>query len=485
MTMTEDLQMENGTGGVTITPQPFNDDDVLRAHFRLEAATEGGESAQKLFLRTYKLINNHARIWHAMPEEEWPLLATIFPNSIIMRPIHVNPHALRYLTPKNGRFTTVIYVDDNDKELAEDAEVAASQIDLRLAWGLFDSTNNGLGLNKDLEAVWQGLTRIQDVDVLVISQSPEMHAKEGVVSISTQDVDDLRRAFNRVKTKGRKLIRQTKQSIVHDDLLTRLDPERFQRIVRANPPLVEVRLEGSKQAAARKRVERRSNVQAVREHLGELITEAPQELMILHAEIERVTLAKMIVDFKAKLASKLSERYWQTFFENNKFVLSMAFARPVELAHTQFHAKGSTLTGAGAQIGDFLFRECGQALAIVEIKTPETVLLQGTAYRGQDIFGPNSELSSAVTQVLFQQSELKQRWMVHVNDDPSLRLSKADVVKCVVVAGCLPTDPIKLRSFEVFRNACKDVDIVTFDELLAKLEFLDIQLAPKPEPDLF
>jgi hypothetical protein len=212
------------------------------------------------------------------------------------------------------------------------------------------------------------------------------------------------------------------------------------------------------------------------------VTEAPHELMMLHAEIERVTLAKMIEAFKAKLASSLTESHWQGFFEQNKLVLSMAFARPVELTHTQFHARGSTLTGAGAQIGDFLFKEYGQALAIVEIKTPDTALLQGTAYRGQDVFGPNSELSGAVTQVLYQQSELKQRWMTHANDNPALRQSGADVIKCVIVAGRLPTDPSRLRSFEMFRNACKNVDIVTFDELLAKLEFLGEQLTPKPEP---
>lgn len=466
-------------------PQPFTDHEVLEAHFRLEAAIEGTEPARKLFLRTYRLANAQARTWHATPEEDWPLLATILPNRIIMRPIHVNPHAQRYLAPKSGRFTTVIYVDDAGDELLDDAEATALRIELRLAWGLFAPPSSGLGLNRDLDPVWQGLSRIQHAEVLVISRHPEMHAKDGVVSISTQEVDRLRRAFNRVTTNGRKLIRQTKQGIVHDDVLTRLDPERFRRIVQVNPPLVEVRREGAKQAAARERAERRSKVQAVRKQLGELVTEAPQELMMLHAEIERVTLANMIEAFKAKLANMLTEPHWQTFFEQNKFVLSMAFARPVELTHTQFHAKGSTLTGSGAQIGDFLFKEYGQALAIVEIKTPETALLQGTAYRGQDVFGPNSELSGAVTQVLFQQSELRQRWMTHVNDNPALRLSGADVIKCVVVAGRLPTDPSKLRSFEVFRNACKDVDIVTFDELLAKLEFLEKQLTPKQEPDLF
>lgn len=477
--------MANGTSGVAGVPQPFSDGDVLEAHFRLEAATEGAEAARKLFLRTYTLANAQSRTWHAMPDEDWPLIATILPDRIIMRPIHANPHAKRYLSPKNGRFATVIYVDDYGNELLDDADAAAAHVDLRLAWGLFDPPGNGLGLNKDLDPVWQGLSRIKHAEVLVISRHPEMHAKEGVVSIGTQEVDKLRRAFNRVTTNGRQLIRQTKQGIVHDDLLTRLDPERFRRIVRVNPPLVEVRREGARQSAARERIERRSNVQAVRRQLNELVTEAPHELMMLHDEIERVTLAKMIEAFKAKLASKLTEAHWQTFFEQNKLVLSMAFARPVELTHTQFHAKGSTLTGAGAQIGDFLFKEYGQALAIVEIKTPETALLRAKAYRGQDVFGPDSELSGAVTQVLFQQSELRQRWMTHAHDNPALRLSGVDVIKCVVVAGCTPKESSKLRSFEVFRNACKDVDIVTFDELLAKLEFLEKQLTPKPEPDLF
>lgn len=312
-----------------------------------------------------------------------------------------------------------------------------------------------------------------------------MHTKDGVVSVATQEVDKLRRAFNRATTNGRKLIRQTKQSFVHDDVLTRLDPERFQRIVRANSPLVQVRREGTRQAAVRERAERRSNVKAVREQLYELVTEAPQELMMLHSEIERVTLTKMIEAFRAKLDTKLTESHWQAFFEQNKFVLSMAFARPVELIRTQFHAKGSTLSGAGAQIGDFLFKEYGQALAIVEIKTPETELLRHSAYRGEDVFGPHSELSGAVTQVLFQQNELRQRWFTHKNDNPVLSVSGADVIRCVVVAGRMPSDSKKLRSFEVFRNACKDVEIITFDELLAKLELLEKHLTPKPEPDLF
>ena len=53
-----------------------------------------------------------------------------------------------------------------------------------------------------------------------------------------------------------------------------------------------------------------------------------------------------------------------------------------------------------------------------------------------------------------------------------------EAIKCVVIAGRLPAGEAQRRSFEVFRNACKDVEIVTFDELLDKLRLLLDHLSP-------
>ena len=460
--------------------QVFDNNAVMEPHLLMSPAIEGNKPVRNIYLRTYELVA--ANSWRAKKPDEWPLIATILQDHIVLWPIHVNPHAQRYLSPKNGQFKAVIWVDEDMHVIPNDVDEVPYHLESRLPSRSFDPVESGLGLNKDLAAVWQGLSRIHDADVLIISDDPLLQAKQGAVSISHSELDQLRRDFNRVSKNGRDLIRRTKQRIVHDNILTRLDPERFQRIVEVSPPLVEVRREGSRQAEHRERAERRSKVQSVRKQLDVLATEEPQELMKLHAEIELVTLSKMIEVLRDKLdKNNLPEAHWQSFFERNKLVLSMAFARPVQLLQPQFHAKGSTLTRTGAQIGDFLMREAGQALAIVEIKTPTTTLLQGIAYRGKEVFGPSSELSGAVTQVLFQQSELRQRWMTHVHDTDSLKSSNADAIKCVVIAGLLPADPVKLRSFEVFRNACKDVDVITFDELLLKLEFLMKALTPEPE----
>ncbi len=468
-------------------PEQFSDSDVLEAAFAaLPRTSEDGANVWvDLFLQTYELVDERTRTWRVRPAQEWPCIATIKRDSIVMYPVHANPHTQRYLRPKHGQFTRIVYVDSAAAEVPADAEAALSSLAERLNQDLFDPPSSGLGFNRDLDSVWQQLLRMGNTELFVVARHTGVRFIEGASYVGETELRKLLREFKRVTRNGRQLIRQTKHSIVHDEVLTKLNPERFQRIVQVDRPLVEVRREGPRQAEARLRSERRANVRNVRSQVSQLVQEAPRELMELHAEIERVTVEKMIEAFQVKLDAKLSESHWQTFFEQNKFVLSMAFARPVELATTQFHARGSSLDGTGSQIGDFLFKELGQALAIVEIKTPETPLLQASPYRGKEVFGPHAELSGAVTQVLFQQSELRQRWHTHARDYPALRSSDADVVKCVVIAGKRLDDPIKMRSLEVFRNACKDVDVITFDELLEKLRYLQLQLTPQPDPPPF
>jgi hypothetical protein len=467
-----------------VSKQAYSDSEVVNAVFRIEHTKDNGQSALDLFLQTFELVDLNQRIWHAHPEKEWPLLATITPTRIIMRPIHANPHRVRYLNQKNGRFGVVIYEDGHENGLPDEAAEAARSIAERLPYGLFDPPEAGLGLPKDLDAVWQTLSRVQGSEILVISRKRVTALTEDVICIREDELDKLRRKFNRTKTAGRKLVRQTKQRVVHDDVLTKLDPENFRRVIQVNQPLIEVRHETA--AEAKRRIQgdgwETETVREIVKRLPNLAKQAPGDLMMLHAEIERATLAKVIERYDELLGKTTQERHWQTFFEQNKLVLSMVFARPVKLLHTQFHAKPSTITGAGAQIGDFLFGELGQALAVVEIKKPGTELVQGKAYRGEEVFGPSAELSGAMTQVLYQQSELRQRWTQHTSDTEGLRPWKPDVIKCVVIAGSTPTEPAKRRSFEVFRNSCKDVEVVTFDELFNKLKLLHKYLSPLEQP---
>lgn len=224
---------------------------------------------------------------------------------------------------------------------------------------------------------------------------------------------------------------------------------------------------------------RRRAVVTVREELPELAAEQPLTLLALHADIERVSLQQMIDSYRDMLAEQLSENAWQKFFDQNIFILTMLFCGPVQLISGQFHAQPSGIKGTGAQIGDYLFRGVGQVLAIVEIKKPSTPLVQKREYRsGGGVHAPDSELSGAVSQVLYQRHSLQTAWGVH-RDDEALAGSRPDNTRCVVIAGILPAELKLLRSFETFRCSHKDVEILTFDELLRKLELLLMHLTPE------
>jgi len=69
-------------------------------------------------------------------------------------------------------------------------------------------------------------------------------------------------------------------------------------------------------------------------------------------------------------------------------------------------------------------------------------------------------------------------WHRHRSEETSLSDSRSDVIRCVVVAGRDPHEAAHRRSFDIFRNACKDVDVLTFDELLGKLRLLRQHLSP-------
>lgn len=222
---------------------------------------------------------------------------------------------------------------------------------------------------------------------------------------------------------------------------------------------------------------RRRAVVKVREDLPALAVEHPLTLMALHADIERVSLQQMIDSYRDMLAQELSENIWQKFFDQNIFILTMLFCGPVHLVSGQFHAQPSGIRGTGAQIGDYLFRGAGQVLSIVEIKRPSTALVQKREYRrGGGVHAPDSELSGAVSQVLYQRHSLQTAWGIH-RDDEALADSRPDNTRCVVIAGTLPVESKLLRSFETFRYSYKDVEIITFDELLRKLELFLTHLA--------
>lgn len=95
----------------------------------------------------------------------------------------------------------------------------------------------------------------------------------------------------------------------------------------------------------------------------------------------------------------------------------------------------------------------------------------GRPYRAES-YSVSEELSGAVNQVLsYCQSLLNEFNALYVNSGASI---EAFSPRCVVVIGNTNqlSDRTKTSSFENFRSSLNGITILTFDELLAKLDDL-------------
>ena len=184
-----------------------------------------------------------------------------------------------------------------------------------------------------------------------------------------------------------------------------------------------------------------------------------------------MTLDALIERFEGMLGKKLDEGKWQAFFNANPFILNMAFGYPVIKVRDQASVGGRKLSGDGEKITDFLVKNSlTNNTAVFEIKTPQTQVLHKRPYR-DGVYTPSADLSGSSNQALDQKYQfLKQ--VAQIKENSRLYDIESYAVHCCLVVGTTPEGEDQQKSFELFRRNSKDVEIVTFDELLEKLRQL-------------
>jgi hypothetical protein len=209
---------------------------------------------------------------------------------------------------------------------------------------------------------------------------------------------------------------------------------------------------------------------------GDQKIESKEVILATKEKIEKRFMEDAIKEFKKILALKSDsgklEEKWQLFFKENSWIISNLFSLPVLLFADKAYVGGKEIFNISGKITDFLFKNSlTDNLAIIELKTHKTQLLAKNPYRGKDVYSLSEELSGSVNQVLDQKQNL-------LNDFHTLR-SKAGQTdwfesfnsRCLVIVGCIKDlPPNGKRSFEIFRNNLYGVEIITFDEVLQKIE---------------
>lgn len=240
---------------------------------------------------------------------------------------------------------------------------------------------------------------------------------------------------------------------------------------------------------------------AVQAAVGESLTE--RDIGIISNRKKQLAIFKSLLtdpDFFEKRRSELQkpgkrplgdEGVWQHFFEQNKWIfgygLSMVACESLDGEKLERITTGANIfTGAGKR-SDAVMRSKGfiSSLIFGEIKTPSTPLLHKDTYRPPDVYQASLDLNGAVAQVqktaekaIRQISQDIHR--IYKDDGTPTDIQVSSIrPKRVVVIGNLQQlavdgnpNPEKTSSFELYRSANHEVEIITFDELYERARFI-------------
>lgn len=177
-----------------------------------------------------------------------------------------------------------------------------------------------------------------------------------------------------------------------------------------------------------------------------------------------------------------SEQFWQNLFKERSYYLSIIAPSILQIICGQSYMGSKAIDNRGSSIADFTFNQGIDNMCIIEIKTPLTSLIEKDKYR-ENVYTPSSELVSAIVQI----KEQKDNFLKEYNSIRNKSLDKniefrAFDPKCYLIIGNTTNlDKSQIKSLNLFRNELKSVEVITFDELLKKIEILYEILGGKNE----
>ena len=341
----------------------------------------------------------------------------------------------------------------------------------------------GLGLAKPYRFIIGAVKELSDCTEIVITGQHATGPDPGddqFFYISKKDFEQTRRAINSIDSLAQTAARAVKETTAYNLLADRLGVPKLDPKAGRHPyrKLFTAVAQGKEELSEE---DQNAVIGALSNHAASIAEDQPEKLAKLRGDIELVTLEALIKRYEEMLGEKLAEGRWQDFFNENPFILNMAFGYPVIKVRDQASVGGRKLSADGEKITDFLVKNSlTNNTAIFEIKTPQTAILNKTPFR-DGVFTPSADLSGSINQALDQKYQF-QKQIAQIKDNTRLYDIESYAVHCCLVIGKTPDGDDQKKSFELFRRNSKDVEIVTFDELLEKLKQLGVFLRAADEP---
>ena len=327
----------------------------------------------------------------------------------------------------------------------------------------------GLGLAKQYRFIVDAVEKLTDSTEIVISEQGETTVDEEgqIFHINTTDFNTIRKMLNSTTRLGQVAGQSVKSAQAYNFFAEILDRELVPLNMgrhRLRKYLTRAVLDDDTNLSEE---EQEEVIGIVTRNMKSISESRPERLVQLRNDLELANLEGFIDRFRSMLEKRQGEVVWQDFFEANPLILGLVFGYPVIMVGQQASVGGRRLFGGGEKVTDFLMKnKMTNNAAVVEIKTPGANLLS-REFRG-GVFSPSSALSEGIVQALDQRYQF-QRDIFGIKVRSRIDDIETYAVHCCLVIGAIPKDEDERKSFELFRGNSKDVQIVTFDEVLEKL----------------
>lgn len=402
----------------------------------------------------------------------WPLNTTSISQGLF-RPKHHRPRVIRF---------------EGMSGIEADSALDVLEILNKLPPGFVRSPHAGLGFDSELRAIPDLLSE-HEIDMVIVRSG----RRDGLpflddnrnLTIAKVQFDEVRRAIRRVHDKALDIAGEEKDRVAFNALLSAADPSKFPDL----PPIYRkdgvIAIIGARSGEELSTRDQSAIVSAARGAVRPLAARKPDAVLQLSRDIEVVTLERLIAEMKSRIGRDKTEGPWQRFFEQNPFILRLAFGYPVLKMGEQISVGGTRFDGKGEKIPDFVMKAAATGnLALVEIKAPEADLFHKKSYR-TGVYAPERDLAGGVNQLLDQRHKLQTSLPVK-KQESGIYDVEAYAVGGILVIGRTPNDRDRQKSLELFRHDLKSILVVTYDELLTKLESLleFLQVTPTSAEEL-
>lgn len=335
--------------------------------------------------------------------------------------------------------------------------------------GVYKGFNRGFGFTRYLSPLIDFLEKFPQINKITIANKRLSEIKNKELIFSAEDIEFL---YQRIKPYRDQQSKELK--VLTNDLFADLFPNKVKKDPTSYYAGQLTRFIESKKVKSEQLSE--NDIQSISNLIANISADhlfvKQGKLITTKEKFEIVSIENTLKAYKKLLSQKNEtkklEESWHQFFKKNPWLLSQMFASPMVFFGQKVYVGGKDLNNKSGKIADFIYKNSfSRSISIIEIKTHKTPLIIKKPYRKPDVFPISKELSGAINQVLDQKDVLQKDYYSVIKKSEIESFNPT----CVVLAGkILDLDENNLKSFELFRNNSKDVIIITYDELLKRIE---------------